>query len=129
MISDPIGDMLTRIRNGFLASQRQIVVPHSKIKENLAQILTKNGYLKKIEVEGKDKKNLNLTLRYEGKKPAIVQIKRVSKPGRRVYIKSKQIKPVLSGLGIMVISTPTGMMTGKQAFKENLGGEVICQVW
>ncbi|HUW21347.1 MAG TPA: 30S ribosomal protein S8 [Candidatus Bathyarchaeia archaeon] len=129
MISDPIGDMLSRIRNGFLASRREVTVPYSKVKENLAEILLRNGYFKKVEIVGENKKSFKFTLRYEAKKPTLTKIERVSKPGRRVYIKAGQIRPVLSGLGMMVLSTPMGLMTGRQAQKKNLGGEIICRIW
>jgi small subunit ribosomal protein S8 len=129
MISDPIGDMLTRIRNGYLASRQEVIVPHSKIKQSLAEILLKEGYLKKIEVEKQVPKSMKLTLKYEGKSSAMTQVKRISKPGKRIYVKAKEIRPVLSGLGVIILSTPKGLMTGKEAKKKNMGGEAVCRVY
>jgi len=129
MISDPIGDMITRIRNGYLASRQEVIMPHSKIKQSLAEILLKEGYLKKIEVEKGTAKSMKLTLKYERKNPAVTEVKRISKPGRRIYVKAKKIRPVFSGLGVIILSTPKGLMTGKEAKKKNMGGETICRVF
>jgi len=131
MVSDPTGDFLTRIRNGYLAFRREVKAPDSKMNYSLGKIFIENGFLKKIEkTEEEGKKSLILILKYEkGKTPAVTEIKRISKPGRRVYIGTKEIKPVVSGLGISIISTSAGLMTGKQARKKSLGGELICQAW
>lgn len=130
-MTDSIADMLARIRNGYLARKRKIVLPYSKIKEEIAKIMVKEGYLEKLEKRKTrdERRSLELTLKYEGKKPAITEIKRVSKPGVRIYQKVKQFKSVNYGLGIQIISTPVGVMTDKQARKKNLGGEVICKMW
>jgi len=128
MVSDPIADMLTRIRNGYLASLRRATLPYSKINESLAQILVREGYLSKIKVEDGSQKKLKLVLKYQDEKPAVTSIERISKPGRRIYIQAKQIRPVLSGLGMMILSTPEGLLTNKEAKKKNLGGEVICRL-
>lgn len=130
-MTDPIGDFLTRIRNGYLAGKKTIEVPHAKIKEKIGEILVKEGYLKGMEVEGKkpQEKKLVLSLKYPKKKPAIIGIKRVSKPGVRLYAKTDKIPRVRWGKGLVILSTPGGLMTDKEAKKKKLGGEVICQVW
>ncbi len=130
MLTDAIADMLTRIRNGYLAKKAEVSAPYSKIKEKTVDILVENQLLEKVEVKGKDKdKHIKMSLKYVDGKPAITKIIRVSRPGKRVYQKSKDLPLVLSGLGIAIVSTPKGIMTVKEAKKENLGGEVICQVW
>ena len=130
-MTDPIGDLITRIRNGYLARQRRIRAPYSAIKENLVKILVKEGYLKKVAVEGKkpQEKELVLELKYPQKKPALSHIERVSKPSLRVYLQAKELRPLRGGFGMRILSTPQGLMTDKQAKKRNLGGEVICQLW
>lgn len=130
MSTDPIADMLTRIRNGYLVKKSQVSVPYSKIKAELAGLLVKNNFLEKITLEGKGKdREIKLDLKYLKNKPAITKIVRISRPGRRVYQKRKDLRQVISGLGRAVISTSKGIMTAKQARKENLGGEIICKVW
>ena len=130
-MTDFIADMLTRIRNGHLARKEQVVLPYSKIKEAIAKIMVKAGYLEKSERQKtKDKRqNLELTLKYDGKDPAITEIRRVSKPSVKVYQKAKQLRSVNTGLGIKIVSTSAGLMTGREARKKNLGGEVICEMW
>ena len=130
MISDPIGDMLTRIRNGYQARHGEVKLPYSKIKKELAEVLVKAGFLKAVEVEKGQPNQLVLDLKYkEGKKPALSNLERISKPSRHLYLKATEIKPVFSGLGIAVISTSRGLMTGRAAKKLNLGGEIICRIW
>lgn len=126
---DPISDMLTRIRNGQRALLPAIEMPHSKIKESIAQILKKEGYVSEVAVEGKLPKKLTLKLKYQGKKGIVEGLKRISKPGLRNYVGATEIPRVLGGLGISIISTPEGVMSGTQAKKKNLGGEVLCYVW
>ena len=126
---DPISDMLTRIRNGQRALLPAVEMPHSKIKESIAQILKKEGYVGEVSVEGKVPKKLTLKLKYEGKKGVVEGLKRVSKPGLRNYVGSTEIPRVLGGLGISILSTPEGVMSGTQAKKKNLGGELLCYVW
>jgi len=127
---DPISDMLTRIRNANRALLPTVEIPHSKVKENIAQILKKEGYVADIAVEGKTaKKMLKVKLKYQGKKGVIEDLRRVSTPGLRHYVGSAEIPRVLGGLGVAVISTPEGVMTGTQARKKNLGGELLCYVW
>lgn len=128
-MSDPIGDMITRVRNSYLAVQQEVSLPYSRVKENIAQILLKEGFLKKVAVEGKEPKVLVLTLKYKGKEPAVTHIERISRSGRRIYVGTKKIQTVLSGLGISIFSTPVGIMTGREAKQKKLGGEIICQVW
>lgn len=130
-MNDPIADLIIRIKNGYQARQKMVLVPHSKIKENLCQILLKNGYLKslKLEVKSSKFKQLELELKYNRKNPAITAIKRISKLSLRVYKKVAKIPRVKMGHGITVVSTSAGLMTDKEAKKKNLGGEIICQVY
>jgi len=126
---DPISDMLTRIRNAQRALLPVVEVPHSKIKESIANILKKEGYVADTAVEGKPFKTIKLKLKYQGKKSVIEGLKRISRPGLRNYVGATKIPRVLGGLGVAVISTPEGVMTGTQARKKNLGGELLCYVW
>ncbi len=126
---DPISDMLTRIRNGQQALLPAVVMPHSKIKESIAHILKKEGYVSDVTVEGKLPKKLTLKLKYQGKKGVVEGLKRISSPGLRNYVGATEIPRVLGGLGISILSTPEGVMSGTQAKKKNLGGEVLCYVW
>ena len=126
---DPISDMLTRIRNGQRALMPSVEMPHSKIKESIAHILKKEGYVSDVSVEGKIPKKLTLKLKYQGKKGVVEGLKRISKPGLRNYVGATEIPRVLGGLGISILSTPEGVMSGTQAKKKNLGGEVLCHVW
>lgn len=131
MISDPIADMLTRIRNGIMVRHKQVVVPSSKVKVALARILKDEGFVKDFEVS-KDpvQPQLRLLLKYDRDRQSIITgLQRISKPGRRVYVKRTDIPWVLSGLGIAVLSTPQGIMTGQRARRLGLGGEVICYIW
>mgnify|MGYP000881378133 CR=1 FL=1 len=127
---DPISDMLTRIRNASRALLPTVELPHSRIKESIANILKKEGYIADVAVDGKaPKKTIKLKLKYEGKKNVIEGLKRVSSPGLRRYVGSTEIPRVLGGLGVAVVSTSEGLMTGTQAKKKNLGGELLCYVW
>lgn len=128
-MTDPISDMLTRIRNAGQALRPAVVVPHSRLKENIAAILKQEGYIAGVEVDGKAVKTIKLKLKYEGKKTVIEGLRRISKPGLRHYVGSHEIPRVRGGLGVAVISTPEGVMSGTQARKKNLGGEVLCYVW
>jgi small subunit ribosomal protein S8 len=131
MVSDPIADMLTRIRNGIMVRQKQVVVPGSKMKIAIARILKEEGFIRDFEVT-KDlpQPRLRLVLKYDqDRKPIIAGLKRVSKPGRRVYVKRTEIPWVMSGLGIAILSTPQGIMTGHKARRLGVGGEVLCYVW
>jgi small subunit ribosomal protein S8 len=128
-MTDPISDMLTRIRNAQSALLPALEMPHSKIKENIASILKKEGYVAEVGVEGKVPKKLKIKLKYTGKKSVIEGLRRISKPGLRHYVGATEIPRVLGGLGICIVSTPEGVMTGTNAKKKNLGGEVLCYIW
>ncbi len=128
--TDPIADMLTRIRNAIAVNKRQIILPHSNIKEKVALVLTKDGFLSKVESNGEGGfKTLVVTINDEGANPTITEIKRLSKPGRRLYATTKEIPTVKYGRGIVVISTSQGIMSGVEAKQAGLGGELICQVY
>ena len=129
-MSDPISDMLTRIRNGGRALLPAVQMPHSRIKEGVAKILKTEGYVADVAVEGeKSKKTIKIRLKYNGKKNVIEGLKRISKPGLRKYVGSTEIPRVLGGLGVAIVSTSEGLMTGAQAKKKNLGGELLCYIW
>jgi small subunit ribosomal protein S8 len=128
-MSDPISDMLTRIRNASRALLPAVELPHSRMKESLAQILKKEGYVAEVSVDGKVIKKLKIQLKYQGKKNVIEGLKRVSKPGLRKYVGATEIPRVLGGLGVSIVSTSEGVMTGTQAKKKNLGGELLCYIW
>lgn len=131
MFTDPIADMLTRIRNGIAARKEQVVLPYSKLKANLANILKSEGYLREAVIRDSGKfKELVLVLKYnsEGETP-ISGIKRVSKPGQRIYAPVTNIPKSNGGTGITILSTSRGLMTDKEARKQKYGGEVICQIW
>lgn len=129
MITDPISDMLTRIRNAQLVQLPEIVLPYSKIKFAIAKILEKEGYVGRVEqVEVAKMLSLKIHLMYESGRPRIQMITRVSRPSRRVYAKSDALPRVLADFGIAIISTPNGMMTNKEARARHLGGEVICEI-
>lgn len=130
-MTDPIADMLTRIRNAYRASHNQVEMPSSRIKEEIAKILEQEGYINSFEVQkAQAKPTITIQLSYgQDKRRALSGIKRISSPGRRVYAKKDQIPRVLGGLGIAILSTSRGLMTDKVAGKENIGGEVICYVW
>ncbi|KKW45304.1 MAG: 30S ribosomal protein S8 [Parcubacteria group bacterium GW2011_GWA2_56_7] len=130
MITDPISDMLTRIRNASLVRKAEVVLPYSKQKYVIAKILKEEGYLEHVEADGEGiRKQLALRLKYEGREPVIQSIQRVSKPGRRVYKKASELGAVRSGYGMMILSTSSGVMTNKEARSRRLGGEVICEIF
>lgn len=126
---DPISDMLTRIRNANRALLPTVDLPHSRMKESIAHILKKEGYIADLSVEGKPRKTLKLKLKYDGRKGVIEGLRRVSTPGLRRYVSSTEIPRVRGGLGISIVSTSQGIMTGNQARKSNVGGELVCYVW
>ena len=128
-MSDPISDLLTRIRNATRALLPAVELPHSRIKEGVARILKSEGYVTEVSVEGKTVKKLKIQLKYQGRKAVIEGLKRVSKPGLRKYVGSTEIPRVLGGMGVSILSTSEGVMTGTQAKKKNLGGELLCYVW
>tara|TARA_B100000902_G_scaffold38821_2_gene46192 strand:+ start:1988 stop:2371 length:384 start_codon:yes stop_codon:yes gene_type:complete len=126
---DPIANLLTSIRNASQALKPEIVVPHSKIKESAIKLLKEEGYLDSFNVEGDVKRNLRIKLKFHGRKGVITGIKRVSRPGLRNYTAAKDIPLVLGGMGIAVVSTPQGLMTGHDARRHNVGGELLFKVW
>ena len=128
-MSDPISDMLTRLRNGGRALLPAIELPHSRIKENVAKILKSEGYVTDVAVEGNVPKKIKIRLKYNGKKSVIEGLKRISKPGLRKYVGATEIPRVRGGLGVAVLSTSEGILTDAQARKKNLGGELLCYVW
>ncbi len=128
-MSDPIADMLTRIRNAGRALQPVVEMPHSRVKESVAKILKAEGYVSDVSVDGKAIKKIKIRLKYQGKKSVIEGLKRISRPGLRRYVGATEIPRVLGGLGVSIVSTPEGVMTGLQAKKKNIGGELLCYVW
>ncbi len=130
-MSDPIADMLTRIRNAGNVMHPQVSIPSSRLKNAIAKVLKKEGYIDDyiIEDEGNNKKSIKINLKYVNNTHVIEGLKRVSLPSLRVYVSAKEIPRVLGGLGVAIMTTPNGVMNGKQAKKENLGGEVLCYVW
>jgi small subunit ribosomal protein S8 len=130
-MTDPIADMLTRIRNSLMARQDRVDIPSSKLKVNVARILKDEGFIKNFKVIKDNKQGvLRVFLKYgDDNTPVIKGLKRVSKPSRRVYVPSDGIPPVLSGLGVGIVSTSKGVMTDREARKQNVGGEMMCAVW
>jgi small subunit ribosomal protein S8 len=135
-VNDPIADMLTRIRNGVMASQSVVAIPQSKIKVEIARILKEEGFIEGYEVVESEKPGmptLRVKLKYVGerreKSPVITGLERVSRPGRRVYTQKQDIPWVLAGMGITILSTPKGVMTGQKARQQGIGGELLCKVW
>lgn len=130
MMTDPVGDMLTRIRNANMVLKAKVEMPSSRMKEEILRILKREGYISGYEVVTSDgHKSLVVTLRYMDKDRAIGGLKRISKPGIRIYAKKDKIPRVLGGLGTAIISTSRGILTDKEAVQQGLGGEVICYVW
>lgn len=134
-MTDPIADMLTRIRNAFIIKKKEIVFPYSKIKLEIAKVLEKGNWIQRVEVFSPEKdknkfKQIKITLRYNSTgKSVISHIKRISRPGCRIYIKKDKIIPVLNGRGVNIFSTSQGLMTGQEAKEKELGGELICEIW
>jgi len=130
-MSDPIADMLTRIRNGLKGKFKQVDIPASKLKIEIAKVLKNEGFIRNYSSIEDDKQGiLRIQLKYdENRKSSIYGLERVSKPSRRVYVRGKDIKPVLNGLGIAILSTSKGILTDKSARKENVGGEILCHIW
>ncbi|MBZ5503603.1 MAG: 30S ribosomal protein S8 [Acidobacteriia bacterium] len=131
MTTDPIADMLTRIRNGVRAKHARVDLPSSKLKVEIARILKDEGYLTNFKVvDEKGKKTLRVFLRYTpDRRGVITDLQRVSRPGSRRYVGKTAIRPVVGGMGISIVSTPRGLMTGQAARKEGVGGEMLCEVW
>jgi small subunit ribosomal protein S8 len=128
-MSDPISDMLTRLRNAGRAALPDVTIPHSKVKENIAHVLKREGYVAEVAVEGKPFKQLKIKLKYVGKKPVIEGLRRLSSGGLRRYSASTDVPRVKGGLGITILSTSEGIMSAMQARKKNVGGELLCEVW
>ena len=128
---DPIADMLTSIRNAQAARKETVSVPYSKIKMEIAKVLAKEKFIKEADHKGKKvKKTIDIVLNYNNSnQPAITSLKRVSKPSRRIYSPSSKIKKIRQGFGFQIISTPKGILSGKEARRENIGGEIICEVY
>lgn len=128
--TDPIADMLTRIRNTVPLKKEKVVIPFSKLKFEIAKILEKEGYVKTVEKSEGNFATINIELKYTSNKESVIQnLKRISKPGRRVYVEYQKIPRVLNGLGMAIISTSTGLMSDKEAKKKKIGGEVICEIY
>jgi small subunit ribosomal protein S8 len=129
-MTDPVSDMLTRIRNAIMARHTRVMIPASNMKIAIAQILKEEGYIKDYDVvKDTPQGTIRLTLRYVDKRPVLSQLKRISKPGLRVYTRRDSIPRVRGGLGTAILSTPQGLMTGRKAYQLGLGGEVVCYVW
>jgi small subunit ribosomal protein S8 len=131
IVTDPIADMLTRIRNAIMVNHDSVLVPASRMKLAIAKILKEEGFITDYEVvRGKPQRTIKIQLRYmENNKPAISGLRRISKPGLRVYVQRKEITRVYGGLGISILSTSAGLKTGQQAWKQGTGGEILCYVW
>ena len=129
-VTDPIADMLTRIRNAIMAHHESVLIPASKTKLSIARILKDEGFITDYTVlRGKPQRMIKIVLKYINEQPAVVGLERVSKPGLRVYVGRKEIPRVYGGLGITIVSTSKGLMTGQEAWRKNLGGELLCSVW
>jgi len=130
MITDPVSDMLARIRNALLARHEAVEIPFSGLKVRIVEILKQEGFISDFSVQDEWPASLKVQLKYvEGRKPAIVGMRRTSRPGRRVYVRHKHIPHVLNGMGISIISTSHGVVTDRDARKQAVGGEILCEVW
>ena len=121
--------MLTRLRNGAMSMQKEVTMPSSKMKEAIARVLLEEGYVSDVVVEGETKKTLKIRMKYDHCRSVIEDLERVSKPSCRLYCGSKEIPRVKDGMGIAILSTPKGILSGKDAVKQNVGGEILCYVW
>jgi small subunit ribosomal protein S8 len=129
-VTDPIADMLTRIRNAIMANHDHVLVPSSKIKLSIIKILGEEGFIDRYEVlKGKPQPMIKVYLKYTDGQSAILGLERVSKPGLRVFVEGREIPRVYGGLGIAILSTSKGVMTGQEAWRQHLGGEILCYVW
>ena len=128
-MQDPISDMLTRLRNGSMSMQKQVSMPSSIMKASIAKVLKDEGYIDDFQIEGDVKKVLTIKMKYFNRHSVIEDLERVSKPSCRLYCGSKNIPSVKDGMGIAILSTPKGILSGKEAEKLNVGGEVLCDVW
>jgi small subunit ribosomal protein S8 len=129
-ITDPIADMLTRMRNAIMARHESVLVPSSKMKLSIVKILKDEGFIDRYEVlKGTPQPAIKIHLKYADEQPSILGLERVSKPGLRIYVEGHEIPRVYGGLGIAILSTSKGIMTGQKAWKQRLGGEILCYVW
>ena len=129
-VTDPIADMLTRIRNAIMADHDYVLVPSSKTKLSIIKILGEEGFIDRYEVlKGKPQPMMKVHLKYTDGQPAILGLERASKPGLRVYVEKREIPRIYGGLGITILSTSKGIMTGQEAWRQHLGGEILCYVW
>lgn len=129
-MTDPVADMLIRIKNAYLAGKKTVSIPYSKVKESIAAVLLASGYITSVEKkETSAQGELVIVLTYKGKQPAVTNVKRVSKPGRRLYSGVEGIPKTLGGFGVTIVSTSQGVMSDVDAKKKNIGGEVLCQIW
>ncbi|MDP2933895.1 MAG: 30S ribosomal protein S8 [bacterium] len=129
-MTDPIADMLTQIRNAFAVGKAGVILPYSKFKHQLGEILAREGFIEEVSVATRgSEKTLSFKLKYLNSKPVLTNVVRVSKPGQRIYSGSTELPRTQSGFGVTIVSTSKGLLTDKQARKQNLGGEVICQIW
>lgn len=126
---DTIADLLNQIRNAQAVGKERVILPFSKLKYEIAELLGRKGFIEKAEKKGRPKRLIELTLKYTDKVPAISGLKRISKPGQRIYLPYKKIKRVKDGYGMAVISTSKGLITDKEARRQKIGGEVICEIW
>jgi len=131
MMTDPIADMLIRIKNALMARHKKVIIPASKIKLEIARILKEEGYIEDYQyIDEKPQGKIEIVLKYdENKRPVIAGVRRVSKPGRRIYMGYRKLPKVLDGLGIAIVSTSQGIMTDYEARKRKIGGEVLCEIW
>jgi small subunit ribosomal protein S8 len=129
-MTDPIADLIIRIKNALMARKTSVLVPYSRVKQDIATILMQEGYVTDVSIaENTPFKELSITLKYVGKLPAVNDVKRLSRPGRRLYSPASKIPRALGGYGITIVSTSKGVMTDKTARKANVGGELLCQIW
>jgi small subunit ribosomal protein S8 len=130
MVNDPIGDLIVQLKNASMAKKKHISLPYSKMKHALCKLLVDEGYIETVEQTGDEPKTvLTIALRYKNSIPVITDLKRKSKPGLRVYVGKHAIPTVIGGMGIAVLSTPQGIVTGKEAKKRGIGGELLCEIW
>jgi small subunit ribosomal protein S8 len=130
-MTDPLADMFTRIRNGSKAKFEKVDIPSSKLKREIAKILKEEGFIKnfKVVTDEDQHEKLRVFLKYDASRKEVIRIRRISRPGRRIYVGKDRITSVMTGLGISILSTPQGILTDKSARKANVGGEVLCHVW
>lgn len=130
MVNDPIADLITQLKNASMAKKPSVVLPYSEMKFTIAEILNKEGFLKSVSKKGKKvKKYLEMDLLYKDDRPRIKGVRRISKPGRRVYKKSSELRPVRQGTGLLLLSTPSGVMTNRTARETKVGGEALFEIW